>query len=187
MGEWMYRSTHYWPWHSLAGGEWSASGPGRFTPPPGGVNSPQYPLNRVGPRAGTDMEKILDPTRTWTLSQKLHHLILYLPLHLVKYNNYVTRCSFLLQCKHCSKIVNEGNSRPPPESGSNVTVGPYCCYLGVLEYSEVRISQSVDRWTEECALSPGRGKIFSSTQHPQWLWDSPSLLPNGHSAWFPQG
>jgi hypothetical protein len=49
---------------ALAGGEWSASRPGRFTP---GERAPStHWIGRwVGPRAGlNDVDKILDPTGT---------------------------------------------------------------------------------------------------------------------------
>jgi hypothetical protein len=85
------------------------------------------------------------------------------PFYGVKYVNYITRCSILMLCKHCSKLVNEGNTRFPPESG-NVTVGPFCCYSSVMEHSEVGISQHSNRllpgWLRTPGSIPGRGKIF---------------------------
>jgi hypothetical protein len=56
-GEWMYRSIHIFLTSALAGGEWSASRPCRFTPrerTPG----THWIGDWVGPRAGLDdMEK----------------------------------------------------------------------------------------------------------------------------------
>jgi hypothetical protein len=56
---------------ALAGGEWSASRTGRFTP---GGKSPRYPLDRLGgPQsrsARRGEEKILDPTGTRTVTPR---------------------------------------------------------------------------------------------------------------------
>jgi hypothetical protein len=34
---------------------------------------------------------------------------------------------------------------------------------------------------------PVGSRIFSSPQHPEWLWDPPSLLSNGYQGLFPWG
>jgi hypothetical protein len=56
---------------ALAGGEWSASRPGLFTV---GERAPgaHWIGGWVDPRAGLDnVEKILDPTGTWTLTSSV--------------------------------------------------------------------------------------------------------------------
>jgi hypothetical protein len=66
-GEWMYRATFFLT-SAVVGGEWSASHPGRFAP----RERPWYLLNRRlgGPQSwcGQNGERILDPTRTVTLT-----------------------------------------------------------------------------------------------------------------------
>jgi hypothetical protein len=55
-GEWMYRFIHIFLTSALAGGEWSASRPGRFIPRE--VAPGAYWIGWVEPRAGLDdMEK----------------------------------------------------------------------------------------------------------------------------------
>jgi hypothetical protein len=60
----VYVLIHIFLTSALAGGEWSASRSDRFTP---GERSPgTHWIGWVNPRAGLDVEKILDPTGTRT-------------------------------------------------------------------------------------------------------------------------
>jgi hypothetical protein len=105
MGEWMCRSTFFLT-SALAGGEWSASRPGRFTP---GERAPgtHWIWGWVGPRAGLDnLEKrkflTLPGLELWPLSRPARSQ----PLYRLRYpGSFCTGCTEIEREGSCKKLI----------------------------------------------------------------------------------